>query len=157
MQELVVTDEVAQDLQIFGLLQALLEIRDWNVASQIFDHLASHEIDASAYPPVRDALINLVKYVVEDIYEEASPRAKIGIFIKGSKDTEKGSSQPASILSKNAMQKISEFSDLFKGLGPLLRHLNVYLSSDIILFTKICRLMRVSPINASHGYMYGNG
>lgn len=149
MQDLVVTDEVAKDFQIFGLLQALLEIRDWNLASQIFEHLASHGIDACAYPPVREALINLVKYVIEDIYEEASPRAKIGIFVKGPKHMKTGSSQAVSAFSKNAIQKISDFSDLFIVLSPLMEHLTIYLSGDITLFTKICRLMRVSSTDAS--------
>ncbi|XP_065124054.1 THO complex subunit 2 [Paramisgurnus dabryanus] len=119
-------NEKPPDNQKLGLLEALLQIGDWQHAQSIMDQMPAFY--ATSHKAIAIALCQLLHRTVEPLYRRAGmPKgAKGGLM--------------APLRNKQAPQPAESFDDLSKDVFIMLCYLGPHLSHDPILFAKIVRL-----------------
>ncbi|ELW68126.1 THO complex subunit 2 [Tupaia chinensis] len=114
------------DNQKLGLLEALLQIGDWQHAQNIIDQLPPFY--AASHKPIALALCKLIHVTIEPLYQ------RVGVP-KGAKGS------PVNALQNKRVPKQAEsFEDLRGDLFNMFSYLGPHLSRDPILFAKVVRI-----------------
>ena len=119
------TQEGSQN-QKLGLCNASLLIHDWQTANQIIEQLPPFA--ATAWPPLRKRLCTVAQAVLEPLYRKVTPSftkpsADLSTWIKG-------------------LDVCGDYQDMPVLLFPILKRLGMYASTDVILLTKVLRVMK---------------
>ncbi|XP_015682264.1 THO complex subunit 2 [Protobothrops mucrosquamatus] len=118
--------EKPPDNQKLGLLEAMLQIGDWQHAQSIMDQMPPFY--ATSHKSIAIALCQLLHVMIEPLYR------RVGV-LKGAKGT-----PVPPLQNKRAPKQVEHFEDLRKEVFSMLCYLGPHLSHDPILFAKVLRL-----------------
>lgn len=112
--------------QVLGLCHAALLIHDWPTANRIMAQLPPFA--APAWPAFRKRLCTVAHAVVEPLYRKVAPAI----------------TKPSTDLSDwiKSISVCKDFEDMPVLLFPVLRRLGMYGHSDVILLTKVLRVVK---------------
>ena len=156
-----------EKLQPLGLLRALLKARDWKAARQLIIELDG--VDVAAYPPVAEALCELLDWLTEPAYRPIAPSTTLfssssapAPAVAATESTEAAagaSSGPVAeeaedsmdvdgdgALAASAQPSVTGLTPATTPTGavfaavPLLRMLGPYLHTEPLLIARMCRL-----------------
>jgi THO complex subunit 2 len=108
------------------LLRALLDMGAWEQAERMLNHL--HVIQPAAHPAIADALCGLLHRKLEPAYAPIAARHRMFAQDKTATAT------PAALSAE-------EYTALPATLVTQLRFLGCHLKRDVVLFTKLCRVL----------------
>ena len=129
------------DAHVLGVLQAVLELKDWEKASKIMDVLEAHGINACFHGGVRKALINLIHHLIEPVYALVTPKTKLRL-LPPNKQSSNGD-ESDSVVSPNATAQIAQMAGLDEILLPIIKRLDLHIAHDVLVIVKILRLFKV--------------
>jgi len=129
------------DAQVLGVLQAVLELKDWAKASEIMDVLEGHGINACFHGGVRKALCQLVHHIIDPIYSPLSPKHTIHLLQASKSSANAEGPDPA--LSPNATPQLTTSTGVDDALLPILKRLDLHIAYDVLLIVKILRVFKV--------------
>lgn len=123
--------------QVLGVLEHLVLIGSWVHASALVHQLeASHCFDVYTHQPLKEALCLYLHAVIDPVYQQVSPR---GMGVVLSDEPLVSNTLSDSFACMSPLTTLEELSSPHV-LEPL-RLLGSGLSSDLVLFAKLCRLM----------------
>ena len=135
---------------ILGLLTELLYLQDWQNSLVLIKELYLLGVDSAAYTPIRKALCHLVNVVINPLYSKISPTSVACFYTRPINFVEQEKVQSGraimcniqNIIPQSAIKGNTNWDTFLPSLIPILKLLRHHLSTDILLFTKLCRLLK---------------
>jgi THO complex subunit 2 len=120
--------------QKLWLMEALVRVNAWDKVEEMYYFFHDY-FDPSMLSPLVQALIDLCHWMIEPLYRKVSfSRFFSGLLPKIAKFPE----------SDTGLARADDYSTFYHSTGKLLKLLNIHVSQDILLYTKLCRTIKAS-------------
>uniref|UniRef100_A0A183SXM5 THO complex subunit 2 n=1 Tax=Schistocephalus solidus TaxID=70667 RepID=A0A183SXM5_SCHSO len=122
--------------QKLDLCAALVRSGDWKSAQQILDRFPGHWIGSHA--PLNKAICDLIHFLVDPLYESTCPLPSCLMKCRKKPQTpELFATAPSAVPD---LQPATDFQSLGRFVLPITGYLGPFLSHDVVLIVKLCRL-----------------
>ncbi|KAM7540386.1 hypothetical protein Aperf_G00000037924 [Anoplocephala perfoliata] len=126
--------------QKLGLCCALVNLGDWKAAQKILDRFPGHWI--GSHLPLNRAICDLVHFLIDPLYESNSTLSP-SLLKKRKKPTAPELFANPREVARLDVQQATNFNALARDVLPIVGYLGPYLSNDVILIVKLCRICSV--------------
>ncbi|KAL5112274.1 THO complex subunit 2 [Taenia crassiceps] len=126
--------------QKLDLCTALANSGDWRAAQKILDRFPGHWV--GSYAPLNKAICNLVHFLIDQLYESKSTLPP-SMLKKRKRPTTPELFMNLDDAKRLTVQQATTFSNLGRYILPIVGYLGPFVSSDVTLIVKLCRICSV--------------
>lgn len=120
--------------QKLWLMEALVRVNGWSKVEELYYFLREF-FDPSMLQPLVQALIDLCHWIIEPIYRKISYSRFFPSF------NPKLYEFPES---NHGLLRADDFGAFYQSVGKLMKLLGIHVSQDVLLYTKLCRVIKAS-------------
>ncbi|CDS40944.1 tho complex subunit 2 [Echinococcus multilocularis] len=126
--------------QKLDLCTALANSGDWKAAQKVIDRFPGHWV--GSYAPLNKAICNLVHFLIDQLYESKSTLPP-SMLKRRKKPTPPELFLNQEDAKRLTIQQATTFGNLGRYILPIVGYLGPFVSSDVTLIVKLCRVCSV--------------